>query len=90
MVEDMVTISAEDLRTKRFASIDRILQGTGEVVISVKGKPRYIVTDIATYGYLRECEIAAAWARTKEDLSAGRYRRENADDHLARLLEQVP
>jgi hypothetical protein len=35
--------------------------------------------DIACYGFLRECEIAAAWAQTRADLAAGRCRRESTD-----------
>jgi len=51
----------------------------------VRGKPRYVVMDIAHYGFLRECEITAAWAQTHADLAAGRYRRESADAHIARV-----
>jgi hypothetical protein len=54
------------------------------VLISVRGKPRYVVMDIAHYDFLRECEIAAAWAQTRADLAAGRYRRESADAHRTR------
>lgn len=44
-----------------------------EVVISVSGKPRYVVIDLTRYDDLCECEIAAAWAQMREDVAAGRY-----------------
>jgi hypothetical protein len=73
------------LMTKGVSDIARMLQDAQEVVISVRGKPRYVITDISRYDFLRECEIVAAWAQTRADLAAGRYRREGADAHLARI-----
>jgi prevent-host-death family protein len=81
----MTVVTANDLKTKGISDIERILQDTQEVVISVRGKPRYVVMDLAHYDYLRECEIAAAWAETREDVAAGRYQREGADAHMARI-----
>jgi prevent-host-death family protein len=81
----MTVVTANDLKTKGISDIERALQEAQEVVISVRGKPRYVVMDIAHYDFLRECEIAAAWAQTREDVAAGRYRRESADGHIARV-----
>ena len=84
----MTMITANDLKTKGVSDIERALQDAQEVVISVRGKPRYVVMDITHYDYLRECEIAAAWAQTREDVAAGRYRREDADAHIARVKDE--
>lgn len=81
----MTVITANDLKTKGISDIERILQDEQEVVISVRGKPRYVVMDIAHYDFLRECEIAAAWSQVRDDIAAGRYREESADAHMARL-----
>ena len=81
----MTVLTANDLKTKGVSDIERILQDAEEVVISVRGKPRFVVVDIAQYDYLRECEIAAAWLQGRADVAAGRYRRESADQHLARI-----
>ncbi len=85
----MTIVTANDLKTKGISDIERALQDAQEVVISVRGKPRYVVMDITHYDYLRECEIAAAWAQTREDAAAGRYRRESADAHLARIKGEL-
>lgn len=45
--------------------------------------------DITHYDFLRECEIAAAWAQTREDVAADRYRREGADAHVARIKDEL-
>jgi len=81
----MTVVTANDLKTKGIAEIVRALEDAQEVVISVRGKPRYVVIDIAHYDYLRECEIAAAWAQAREDVTAGRYRREDAGTHMKRI-----
>jgi hypothetical protein len=41
--------------------------------------------DIAHYHYLRECELDAALAETRADLADGRFIKESAAAHLARL-----
>jgi len=83
----MTVVTANDLKTKGISDIERALQDAQEVVISVRGKPRYVVMDLTHYDYLRECEIAAAWAQTREDVAAGRYQREGADVHIARACQ---
>lgn len=85
----MTVVTANDLKTKGISDIERALQDAQEVVISVRGKPRYVVMDITHYDYLRECEIAAAWAQTREDVAAGRFRREGADAHVARIAGEL-
>ena len=53
--------------------------------MSVRGKDRFVVMDLAHYQYLRECELEAALAETRADLAAGRFVEESAAEHLARL-----
>jgi predicted transcriptional regulator len=81
----MSTISASDLKTKGIAAIEAGLANQPEAIISVRGKDRFVVMDVAHYHYLRECELDAALAETKADLAAGRFVRESAEAHLARL-----
>jgi hypothetical protein len=72
-------LTANDLNPRGVSDIERLLQDAQDVLISVRGRSRYVVMDIACYGFLRECEIAAAWAQTRADLAAGRCRRESTD-----------
>ena len=81
----MTVVTANELKTKGIASIEHLLRDAQEVIISVRGKPRYVVMDIAHFDYLRERELEAAWAESRADVAAGRYRRESAEDHVARL-----
>lgn len=81
----MTVITANDLKTKGLSNIEELLHSTEEIIISVRGKPRYVVLGIEQYERLREQELEAAWFQAREDVAAGRYRRETADAHIARL-----
>jgi hypothetical protein len=81
----MFSISANDLKINGVSAIDAALANQPEAIISVRGKDRFVVMDIAHYHYLRECELDAALAETRADLADGRFIKESAAAHLARL-----
>ena len=85
----MTVLTANELKTKGVSDIERLLQEASEVVISVRGKPRYVVVDIAYYDYLRACEITAAWAQSRADMAAGHFQREGAEAHRARVEREL-
>lgn len=81
----MPHISANDLKIKGVAAIEAALSQAPEAIVSVRGKDRFVVMDLAHYQYLRECELDAALAEARADLAAGRFVEESAAAHLARL-----
>jgi len=81
----MSHISANDLKTKGIAAIERALSQAPEAIVSVRGKDKFVVMDMAQYHYLRECELDAALAQTRADVAAGRTVQESPEAHLARL-----
>ena len=81
----MSHISANDLKTKGISAIELALNNAPEAIVSVRGKDKFVVMDLAHYHYLRECELDAALAETRADLAAGRAIQESPADHLARL-----
>ena len=81
----MVGISANDLKTKGVSAIELALGSAPEAIISVRGKDKFVVMDMAHYHYLRECELDAALAQTRADIAAGRMVQESPEAHLARL-----
>ena len=81
----MSHISANDLKTKGIAAIELALSNAPEAIVSVRGKDRFVVMDMAQYHYLRECELDAALVQTRADLAAGRMVQESPEAHLARL-----
>ena len=83
----MSHISANDLKTKGVAAIEAVLSEHAEVIVSVRGKDRFVVMHIEHYHYLRECELSAALAESQADLAAGRFVKESVDAHLRRLAK---
>ena len=85
----MTRISANDLKTKGVAAIVAMLADHSEAIVSVRGKDRFVVMEIAQYNYLRKCELEAALAETRADLAAGRLVQESAEAHVSRLSKQT-
>ncbi len=81
----MSNISANDLKTKGISAIELALSDATEAIVSVRGKDKFVVMNLAHYHYLRECELDAALAETRADLAAGRAVKESPVAHLARL-----
>ncbi len=85
----MPHISTNDLKTKGVAAIEAMLADHSEAIVSVRGKDKFVVMEIAQYNYLRECELEAALAETRADLAAGRLVQESAEAHVSRLSKQT-
>jgi hypothetical protein len=81
----MSQLTANDLKTRGVAAIESRLATQPEAMISVRGKERFVVMDVAHYHYLRECELDAALAQSHADVAAGRFVVESATAHMARL-----
>ncbi len=65
----MPTLSANDLKTGGIDAIEAALSGQPEVLISVRGKARFVVMDMARYHHLRECELDAALAQCQAEMA---------------------
>ena len=81
----MSQLTANDLKTRGVAAIEAMLATRPEAMISVRGKERFVVMDLAHYHYLRECELDAALAQSHADVAAGRFVVESARAHMDRL-----
>ena len=81
----MAQITANDLKVRGIAAIEDALAGQAEATISVRGTQRFVVMEVAQYHYLRECELEAALAQSRADVSAGRAVQETAQAHMDRL-----
>ena len=81
----MSHLTANDLKTKGVAAIESVLVEHSEAIVSVRGKERFVVMDIAQYHYLRECELEVALAEARVDLAAGRFVQESPEEYVARV-----
>jgi len=81
----MGDLTANELKVRGIAAIEDALAGQAEATISVRGTQRFVVMEVAQYHYLRECELEAALAQSRADVSAGRTVQESAQAHMDRL-----
>ncbi|MGI8896081.1 MAG: type II toxin-antitoxin system Phd/YefM family antitoxin [Casimicrobiaceae bacterium] len=81
----MGAITANELKTKGIAALERVLENAPDAIISVRGEDRFVVMDIAHYHHLRECELESALREAKADVVAGRVVRESPAAHVKRV-----
>ncbi|MCP4488408.1 MAG: type II toxin-antitoxin system Phd/YefM family antitoxin [Gammaproteobacteria bacterium] len=85
----MNTVTANDLKTQGISAVEAKLKSDEEVIISVRGKDRYVVMDIEQYAKLRECELAVALQEAKADVETGRYNSDSVTEHMLRVTDEL-
>ena len=65
------------------------LEAGEEIVISVRGKDRYVVMSLEKYDQIRELELESALREARADYDAGRTVTESVEDHLRRVTDGV-
>ena len=84
----MNIVTANQLKTKGVSAIQNNLsENNHELVITVRGKEKFVVMDMKHYNYLRECELDAALHQAKIDYQDGKYITENVEDHIKRITQ---
>lgn len=83
----MKAITANDLKSKGVSVLEAALATQDEAIISVRGKPRFVVMDIEHYERLREAEIHSAWEEARQAIAKGDFVTNTAEEHIARLRE---
>ena len=86
-VKEGDTITANQLKTKGVSAIQKNLLENQEVVITIRGKEKFVVMDMKQYNYLRECELDAALHEARADYDSGRYVTESVEDHIERITK---
>ena len=81
----MGVITANQLKTRGVSIFEEELAREPELVITVRGRERFVVMDIEHYNHLRECELETALREVQADYRAGRFVSEGVDEHLERL-----
>ncbi|MEO8211235.1 MAG: prevent-host-death protein [bacterium] len=79
-------ITANELKTKGISILDKKNELDNEIIVTVRGKSKYIILTIEKYTYLRECELEAALLEAKRDIKSGKFIKESIDRHLKRII----
>lgn len=78
-------ITANELKTKGVSVLNEETSDGNEVIVTVRGKNKYVVVPIEKYNYLRECELEAALLETKRDIKEGKFVKESVEKHVKRI-----
>jgi len=84
-----MTIAANDLKVKGVTLLDQLLSSLDEVLISVRGKNKYVVVDIERYEKLREYELEHALREVREEIKSGASRHMSAQEHIEAVRREL-
>lgn len=85
----MAFITANELKKKGVSLLEDKVGKDEETIITVRGKNKYVIMDMAKYNQYREYELSAAIMETKEDIKKGNFIIESVDDHIKRLKKNL-
>ncbi len=83
-------ITAKELKTKGVSVLNEEISAGNKVLISVRGKNKFVVMPVEKYIYLRKCGLEAALHEGKSDIKEGRIFKESVDKHIKRITRDVP
>lgn len=75
-------VTANDVKIKGINCFEKALANQAEVVITVRGKQRYVVMKLEQYHHLRELELEAALLEVKQEVADGRTINTTIDEHV--------
>ncbi len=77
-----MVVAANDLKVKGVQIFEHLLKSFDEVLVSVRGRNKYVVVDIDRYERLREFELEHALQEVRAEIAAGKSRTMTAQEHL--------
>ena len=80
-------IAANDIKTKGVSSIEEALQERTEVMITVRGKQKYVVMRVEDYQHLRKAELEAALWESRQDIEKKAYKIQSVAEHIQELFD---
>ena len=85
----MNTITANELKIRGISAVEDQLENEDEVIISVRGKDRYVVMSLEKFASLREFELDMAVKEARADYEAGNTVTESVEDHIKRVTDAL-
>ena len=85
----MNAITANELKTRGISAVEDRLKDGEEVIISVRGRGRYVVMSLEKYARLREFELDMAVMEARADYEAGNIITESVEDHMKRVTDAL-
>jgi PHD/YefM family antitoxin component YafN of YafNO toxin-antitoxin module len=84
-----MVVTANEVKKRGVSLFDELLAKFDEIIISSRGKKKYIVMDIKRYEEFRAYELDKAYKEVMEDVKRGDYRVVSAQEHIESLKEDL-
>jgi len=84
-----MVITANEVKTRGVSLFDELLKKFDELVISVRGKKKYVVVDIERYNEMRKAELEKAYNEVMKDYENGDYEIVSAKEHIDNLKREL-
>ena len=84
-----MVVSANEIKKRGVSIFDELLKEHNEVIISSRGKNKYIVMDIKDYEEYRAYKLDKAYQEVMEDIKNGDYRVVSAKEHIESLEKDL-
>lgn len=81
-------LTANELKQKGVSALKDATASNNEVIITVRGKSKYVVLPIAAYNSLRECELEIALIESRKDIENGKFIEESVEEHVKRITSE--
>ncbi len=78
-------ITANELKTKGVKAIEKKIKEDERILLTVRGKAKYVVMSVEEYDKMREAELDLAIIQINKEIEEGKYTIETAEEHVKRL-----
>jgi len=82
-------VTANEVKTRGVSLFDELFRKFDELVISVRGKKKYVVIDIDRYNEMRKAELEQAYQEVMKDYKNGNYKIVSAKEHIKNLEREL-
>ncbi len=84
-----MTISANEVKKNGVSIFERLLKKANELIITVRGKQKFVVLDIDRYNEFRKYELDIAYLKAMSDIKNKNYKEQSAKEHISELLDEL-
>jgi len=84
-----MVITANEVKTRGVSLFDELFKKFDELIISVRGKKKYVVINIDRYNEMRKAELEQAYQEVMKDYKNGNYKIVSAKEHIKNLEREL-
>ena len=82
-------VTANDVKKHGVSLFDKLFEKVSSVIISVRGKRKYVVMDYEEYKEIREYQLQKAYEEVMQDIKNGDYKEVTAKEHIEELKKSL-